>query len=326
MNARGRLVARGLLGLAVSVVAIWLALRAVDLDAALDIVRSASPAWIVGMLVLNVADVAIRGWRWQRLVRPVRAVRYLPMFGYLLIGYLANNVLPARLGELVRSHYLGDREGISRTTALGTVVVERVIDTACVVLIAAVAILALSVRGVLVSAVLVGAAFAGILVVGLAVLLVAHRLPFADRFEALIDRFPRARRLAARLREGLGVAGRPRTLVEAVTLTVAAWTASVLAFAAAGQAIGVELTLGQAGLLSAGVALATIVPSGPGYLGTFELAAVTVGAAVGVAPDDAFALALIVHAGILAVTSIGGGIAFIRVGWTAKPAPAAAGG
>jgi uncharacterized protein (TIRG00374 family) len=244
------------------------------------------------------------------------------MVGYLLIGYLANNVLPARLGELVRSHYLGDREGLSRTTALGTVVVERVIDTTTVVLIAAGAILLLSVRGVLVSAVLVGLALAGILVVGLGVLLLAHRLPGADRVTAWFDRFPRVRALAARLREGLAVAGRPRTLAEAIVLTACAWTASVLAFAAAGQAIGVQLSMSQAALLAAGVALATAIPSGPGYLGTFELAAVAVGAAIGVPADSAFALALIVHAGILAVTTIGGGIAFLRVGW--RPSAAAA--
>ena len=73
------------------------------------------------------------------LAAPRRAdpsVRYPPMLEYLLVGYLANNVLPARLGELVRSHYLGDREGISRTTTLGTVVVERVVDFVVVVAIA----------------------------------------------------------------------------------------------------------------------------------------------------------------------------------------------
>ena len=55
------------------------------------------------------------------------------MLGYTYIGYLANNVLPARLGELVRSHALGEGEGISRTTVLGTVVVERIVDTVIVV-------------------------------------------------------------------------------------------------------------------------------------------------------------------------------------------------
>ncbi len=311
--------ARGLLGIVISVVAMVLALRAVDIGAALQVIRTAIPAWLAVMVGFSILDVSLRGWRWQRLVAPVKHVAYRHMLGYELIGYLANNVLPARLGELVRSHYLGDREGLSRTTALGTVVVERVIDTTSVVLIAAVSILVLSVRGVLVNAVLVGLAFAAVLVVGLGILLVAHRLPGADRLIAFADRWPRIRSLGTRLRDGLAVASRPRTLAEALTLTVGAWTMSVLAFAAAGQAIGVELSIGQAALMSASVALATAVPSGPGYLGTFELAAVTVGKTFGIPPDEAFALALIVHAGILAVTTIGGAVAFQRVGWVSSP-------
>jgi uncharacterized protein (TIRG00374 family) len=322
VSARGRLIARGALGIVISIVAMWFALRAVDLQAALDVLRAATPAWVAAMVAFNIADVAVRGWRWQRLVAPVQIVRYRSMLSYLLIGYLANNVLPARLGELVRSHYLGDREGLSRTTALGTVVVERVIDTTCVVLIAAVAILLLSVRGALVSAVLVGAAIAALLVFGLGILLIAHRLPGAERLTSVAERYPRVRSLAARLREGLAVAGRPRTLAQAIGLTVVAWTMSVLAFAAAGQAIGVELSMAQAALLAAGVALATAIPSGPGYLGTFELAAVTVGSAVGVGADESFALALLVHAGILGVTTVGGGLAFWRVGWRKGPTAA----
>jgi uncharacterized protein (TIRG00374 family) len=314
MTTRSKLVLRAGIGISVSVIAMAIALRAVDLGQVADVLGEAAPGWIVLMLGLNLIDVALRGWRWQRLVRPVRSVAYRRMFGYLLIGYLANNVLPARLGELVRSHYLGDREGISRTTALGTVVVERVIDTTFVVLLATGSVLLLSVRGVLASAVLAGLAVAGLLVLGLAALLLAHRLPGADRVLAAIDRFPRIRSLGARLREGLAVVGRPRTLGEAVILTAGAWAASILAFAAAGQAVGVELAMGEAALLSAGVALATIIPSGPGYLGTFELAAVTIAGSIGVPADEAFALALLVHAGILGVTSIGGGIAFLRIG------------
>jgi glycosyltransferase 2 family protein len=306
---------RALVGIAISVVAMVLALRAVDIGAAVDVIRTASPAWLVAMVGFSILDVSTRGWRWQRLVEPVRHVAYSRMLSYELIGYLANNVLPARLGELVRSHYLGDREGLGMTTALGTVVVERVIDTTAVVLIAAVSILVLSVRGVLVNAVLVGLAFAGVLIVGLAVLLVAHRLPGADRVIRYADRWPTIRSLAKRLRDGLAVASRPRTLAEALALTLVAWTMSVLAFAAAGQAIGVQLSIGQAALMSASVALATAIPSGPGYLGTFELAAVTVGKTFGIPPDSAFALALLVHAGILGVTTVGGAIAFLRVGW-----------
>ena len=129
------------------------------------------------------------------------------------------------------------------------------------------------------SAVLLGLAVTGLLVAGLALGLVAHRLPGADRVIAAVERRPAIARAATSLRGGLAVAGRPRTLAAAIGWSVAAWAATIVAFAAAGQAIGVELTMGQAALLAAGVALVTAIPAGPGYLGTFELAAVEIGRA-----------------------------------------------
>jgi uncharacterized membrane protein YbhN (UPF0104 family) len=104
-------------------------------------------------------------------------------------------------------------------------------------------------------------------------------------------------------------------VAEAIQLSLAAWGASLLAVAAAGQALGIELTIGAAALLSAGVALATAIPSGPGYLGTFELAGKTIGMSLGLSGDEALALALLVHVSILVLTSSGGAIAFLRLGW-----------
>lgn len=306
---------RALIGAAISVVAIWFVLRSVDVTAAVEVLRTADRGWIGLMALFIASDLAVRGLRWQRLVAPIGHVRYPAMLAYLLIGYLANNVLPARIGELVRSHYLGDREGLSRTTTLGTVVVERVVDFVVVVAIASAAIIVLSVRGIVASVVLVGIGVAGLLAAGVAVGIAAHRLPGAERIAAAVERWPRIGELAGKLRGGLAVAGRPRTLAEALVLSVAAWGVTVLSFAAAGQAIGVELTIGQASLLASGVALATAIPAGPANLGTFELAAVEIGKAVGVAAHEAFALALLVHAGILVLTSAGGLVALARLGW-----------
>lgn len=271
-------------------------------------------------------DLVVRAVRWRRLLAPIRDVSFGATFAYLLIGYLANNVLPARLGELVRCHYLGDREGLSRATALGTVVVERVVDIAVVVAIAAAAILVLSVRGIVASAVLVGVAIGVLLAVALAVGIAAHRLPGAARVAALAERWPRIRELVTRLREGLAVAGDARTLFEALALSVVAWGATLLAFAAAGQAVGVELSIGQASLLASGVALASAIPSGPASLGTFELAAVRIAQVLGIAAAPAFAMALIVHATILLITSTGGVIALVRLGWGKSEATVAVAG
>ena len=302
---------RGTLGIAVSVIAIWILVHSVDVGRALDVLRTASPAWIGLMLVTATIDLASRGARWQALLAPVAPLPYRRVLGYTYVGYLANNVLPARLGELYRSHALGEGEGVSRTTVLGTVVVERVVDTAMVVAIAALSVLVLGASGVIGTAVVLGLVFVVALVVALAVGLAAHRLPGADRVAAIIARRPRILELARRLREGLAVAIRPRTLVAAIFFSAVAWGASIGTFLAAGEAVNVHLAVAQAALLCSGVALVTIVPSGPGYLGTFELTVVGIAGGFGVSNDSAFALGLLVHLMILATTSIGGVVALL---------------
>jgi hypothetical protein len=322
---RAGAIGRAVLGTAVSVVAIVLVLGSVDLARTWDVLASAAPGWVLVTAGFVVVDLAIRSLRWQRLLAPIRHVAYRSVASYLLVGYLANNVLPARLGELVRSHYLGDREGLSRTTTLGTVVVERVVDTALVVAIAALAILVLNVRGVVTNAVIIGAAVAALLLVALAIAVAAHRLPGGAAVIRFIERWPRVAVAVERLRNGLAVAGRPRTLAQVLGLSALAWTATSLAFAATGQAVGLELRIGEAALIASGVALASAVPSGPGYLGTFELAAVKIAVALGKPAEQAFALALLAHVTIIVITSVGGLVVLNRLGWRRRAEAAAPG-
>ena len=73
------------------------------------------------------------------------------------------------------------------------------------------------------------------------------------------------------------------------------------------------MSIAQAALLTSGVALVTIVPSGPGYVGTFELTVVAIADGFGIPRDSAFALGLLVHVVILATTTIGGVIAMVAL-------------
>ncbi len=311
--------ARGGIGIIISLVSVYLVLRGVDLGQTASLVSGARLPWLGLAMVGITADMVFRALRWQRLIAPIRPVPLRRLSGYMLIGYLANNVLPARLGELVRSHYLGDREGISRSATLGTVVVERVVDTVVLVAIGAAAILVLNIRGVIVSAILVGVALAGLLVVALAVALAAHRLPGARHIAAFLGRWPRFKGMVRRLRDGLRVAALPRTIAASALLSVLAWSCTVLVVLAVGQALGIELTVGEGALLAAGTNLATAIPSGPGYLGTFEYAGQTIAAAFGLAASKGLALALLVHVLTLALSSVGGLAALVLLGWKGRP-------
>jgi uncharacterized protein (TIRG00374 family) len=310
MRLRGGL-GRGAVGIAISVVALAVVVHSVDVGAAWDVLRRAQPEWVLLLLLFIVGDLVLRGVRWRVLLAPVADVSLRATLASLLVGYLANNVLPARLGEIVRSHDLGARTGVSRSTILGTIVVERVVDTFGVVVIAAIAILVLSVRGIVASAVLVGLAVTGLLVVGIAIGVVAHRLPGARRVSAYIGRWPRVHAALVRLRAGLSIAGDLPTMAAAVVLSIGSWSFTVLAFACAAQAVGIEPTIGQAALLAAGTALATAVPAAPGYVGTYELAAVTIAASVGIGREPALAFAVLAHAAVLLLTSVSGAAVFL---------------
>jgi uncharacterized protein (TIRG00374 family) len=316
----GRL-GRAALGITISAIALVLVVRTVDLQAAAEALRSADPTWVALMVVLLAGDILLRAVRWKVLLSPIAIVPFGATLASLLVGYLANNILPARLGELVRSHDLSRRTGVSGSAILGTIVVERVVDTTVVVAIAAVAILVLSVRGIVASAVLVGLALSALLVVAVGIGIYAHRLPGADRVRVLLARWPRVRGMLSRLRNGLAVARNARVMGAAVVLTVASWSLTVLAFAAAAQAVGVEPTMGQAALLAAGTNLATAIPAGPGYIGTFELAVITIAASVGIAAAPALAFGLLVHVAVLTLTSIGGAVALL-LGPRRRTAPA----
>ncbi len=317
--------ARGGIGVLISLASVYLVLRGVDLRQTADLLGGARPAWLLVAVAGIVADLVFRALRWQVLIRPICRVPLRRLSAYMLVGYLANNVLPARLGELVRSHYLGDREGISRSATLGTVVVERIVDTVVLVGIGAAAILILHVRGVVMSAILVGVAIAGLLCVALVVALAAHRLPGAGRAAAFLNRWPRVVGVATRLRDGLRVAALPRTVAAAALLSVAAWSCTVVAVLAVGQSLGIELTLGEGALLAAGTNLATAIPSGPGYLGTFEYAGQSIALAFGLGASEGLALALLIHVLTLAVSSLGGAVALVRLGWSGRPRKTAEG-
>lgn len=86
--------------------------------------------WRLALLSLPIyfAGLFVRTVRWQYLLRPVKKVSALRLYPVVIIGLMANNILPARAGELARAYVLGEREKISKTTSLGTIAVDRLFD------------------------------------------------------------------------------------------------------------------------------------------------------------------------------------------------------
>jgi uncharacterized protein (TIRG00374 family) len=119
---------RLLIGILVSVFFLWLAFRKVDYQELAQALKSANYLWVFPNMALMVFSMWLRAYRWKFMVNPIKKVGLQRLFSSTMIGFMANNILPVRLGEIVRAYSLGSKAGISRTASFATIVLERVFD------------------------------------------------------------------------------------------------------------------------------------------------------------------------------------------------------
>ena len=122
------------IGAAISIVLIVLFFRATNPGEIKDAFGEADYIYMVPAIAVLFVALWTRCYRWSLLMRPIAAIPAKRLFSYAIIGYMANNLLPARAGEVVRAYVVGDREGVSKAGTLGTIAVERLFDGVTLVL------------------------------------------------------------------------------------------------------------------------------------------------------------------------------------------------
>jgi len=128
-------------GLGLSGLLLALFFFTLDVDRLFEALTDANYLYIVPAVCLYLVSLLFRTLRWQMLLRHMRHVSVARLYPVVVVGYMANNLLPMRLGELVRSYYVGEREGVSKTAALVTIFIERLFDAlTLLLLIAAIAL------------------------------------------------------------------------------------------------------------------------------------------------------------------------------------------
>jgi uncharacterized protein (TIRG00374 family) len=116
------------IGLLISVFFVYLCLRKVDVAAVYNIILDVVLVYLFLSVVVAIVNLLIRAVRWKLVINPVKQVRLGRVFSYLMIGYMINNVLPFRVGELGRGVLLAKQEQFSKSSAMASVIVERCFD------------------------------------------------------------------------------------------------------------------------------------------------------------------------------------------------------
>jgi glycosyltransferase 2 family protein len=287
------------IGLAASVGFSVLALRGVDPARVWDAISTSDGRWLVPAVAALAIATAMRAERWRILYAPSTRPPYGAVTEALLIGYLFNSILPARLGEVARVLALHRRAGTSRAESVSTVVVERTFDVLALLVLLLAALPWLPRVG----SVRVAALLAAVLVVALLAVLTAFAVwgerPLAAMLR-LVGRVPGlpagfAESTALDLVHGLSALRRWRQAAAAFGWTVGSW----LVLAASAWCVIEEFGLGlppAAGLLVIiATGLSAVIPSALAGLGVFEAAAVVALRAYHVRHSDAFSVALVFH-------------------------------
>lgn len=302
------------LGIALAALFLWLILRHIEPAELMQTLAGAHAGWLALSVVLFYAGYACRIERWRIMLaqgNPQLAWRHCA--GPLMASVAANNVLPFRAGDLLRAFGFNRRLGIDAATSLTTLVVERLLDLLMVM-----ALLAAALAGFGVDSSAVVSLSGGLL--GALALAILAVLLFPERFRRPAEALARlvgrlSSRLGGRLHAELQKAfaamahtSQARTMYRLVGWSLLAWALEGGVFYCVALALTGLAEPAAAWLATPVGTLATIIPSTPGYVGTFDFFTARAMMAAGNAPTPAAAYAFLVHAVLWLPPTLAGGL------------------
>jgi len=287
------------LGIALSGAAVFVLLRQVGTRELARNIRGADPLWLTGACVLTVAGYWLRSVRWGEILSPEAKVGQGRLFATTMVGFLAINTLPARLGELVRAYALARSERINTGAVLGSVVIERIFDLA--------ALAGFWALSLLFAPYPPWFRWSGYVTIGLSIAVTGglwqlHASHYdADSLASRLRRFVpkwlrvKIKRPVASFAAGLRVLGKPSTIGVAGLLTLVMWIVTGAVFLLVGRSMGLSLPLWSPLLLSFVVCVAIMVPSSPGFIGVLEASCVAGLSLLGVDATRGLAFGVLYH-------------------------------
>jgi len=260
-------------GFLVSIFFLWLALRNLDLQTIPATLAKLEFSWLLLIAFTYTLEHLARAYRW-RAILPGKPLKMKHAYFGIVLGYLFNNLLPARAGEFVRAYYLKKKDTAPASEVFGSVVFERFLDG---IIIVTMIVFSLNfypstplIRQASISAIV----FYSVILFGILMLQFRRRL-FENLTMRFFNLFPgKIARVLNHSREsfinGLGLIARPRLFFRAVMLSVLSWVLSVITVYVSLLMFNLNLGWPDAVLLICVLSIGAMLPASPGMIGIYE--------------------------------------------------------
>lgn len=305
------------LGFVLTGLFLYLAIRNVSWATVSESLVTANYLYVIPAALITLCGYIFRTLRWGKILAPSKSVAFPSLFSSLTVGFAANNVLPARIGEFVRAYDISRKEGISKSLSFATIVLERVFDGWTLITLMVFVLYFFPSAGksseVRIVEILSIAIFLAA-TLGLAAMILKEDLTIravkvflrpvpaslATLISSMIDRFTM----------GLHALRNKKSIATIMGVSVLIWTCEATSYYLVIKAFGIGVGGLQAVCASAFlvvfVNLGIMLPSAPGYVGTFQFFAKMALSAFGVGGEVAFSVAIVAHAmQYLLITSLG---------------------
>ena len=314
------------IGVFISVFFLYLALRGLEFGEMWEALQGAVYWWLIPGVAIYFIGVWVRSWRWHYLLRPLKTIPTKKMFPIVTIGYMGNNIYPARAGEILRAVILKRRENVAISASLATIIVERVYDG--VVMLAFVFLNLPELAGLTGESGFVGniqtlalvgaAAFVGALTLFLLAAMFPSRAEgiltwMVNRF--IPERFrDRVLKVILPFLTGLESLRSPKEALMVFVTSVVIWLLETGKYWFVMHAFDFDVSFFALMLMNGIVNLATTIPSAPGYVGTFDAPGIAVLQAYGVNQATAAGYTVVLHVALWLPITILGAIYMTREG------------
>jgi hypothetical protein len=289
-----------LMGILVSLVFLYLAFRKVDYTELWQALKGANYWFIIPNVILQIFTMWLRAVRWKYMVNPIKRVNLGRLFSSVMIGFMANNVLPARLGEFVRAYSLGAKENVSKSASFATIVVERLFDGFSILFILWATLLLFPFP----DWVKKGSNLFLVMNLGMLFFLIFLEIKTDStvRFFQFTFRFlPHKLRIKAeeillKFISGLKVFRDVSSLIWILTWSILIWVVTGISNYFIFLAFGLHPPIQASFILLVIVCLGVMLPSSPGFVGTFQFFSIVALARFGYDKNIALPFSIVLHA------------------------------
>jgi uncharacterized protein (TIRG00374 family) len=287
-------------GLLLSALLVYLSIRGIDFQGVAEGFRTIRYGYVLPALALLLLMQALRSVRWGLILSPLAKIDQLSLFSVTSVGFLAIVAFPARLGELARPYLITKKSPLKMSSALGTIIVERVLDSLTVLVIAVFVLFFIPLPPWLVRASILFLLATLALITAMILIIIkreaslrflaplTRKLPtgFAERLDRLIFHFI----------EGFRIMVNPALLVSVTGLSFFIWLVDVLAIHLLLLAFGFQLPVAAAFVLMIILIIGIAIPTAPGFIGNWHYSCILGLSLFDVPRTEALTFAVIYHA------------------------------